>query len=89
MANACADPERYRETLLTAARISHGAARANALCLYALTAEDSDSMLAVDAAYETAPKHSLTLLLQQIRLVRPLHEVDLASAFAAVRDSIA
>ena len=88
MADACANPERYRETLLTVARISHGEARANALCLYALSAEDSDGMLAVDAAYEADPNHSLTRLLQQIRLVKPLHEVALPSALAAVRKSI-
>lgn len=89
MADVCDDPDRYRDTVLAVARVCDGATRGNALCIYALQASDSDAMLAIDAAYDADPTNTLTCLLQRIRLVAPLGEIDLQSAFDAVRDTIA
>lgn len=89
MADACDDPANYRDALLTAARITSGTARANALCIYSLLTNDSDSMLALQAARVSGHDHSLTRLLMQMRAIRPLGPDDLKPAFDKVRDSVA
>lgn len=89
MADVCDDPANYRDALLTAARITSGTARANALCIYSLITNDSDAMLALEAAHVAGHDHSLTNLLLEVRKFKRLQPEDLRGAFDKVRDSIA
>lgn len=89
MADVCDDPANYRDALLTAARITTGGDRANALCIYSLITNDSDAMLALEAAHEADSEHSLTNLFLKVRQFKQLRPEDLQDAFDKVRDSIA
>ena len=89
MADVADDPSNYRQSLLDVARTTDGEVRANALCIYALVANDSEAMLALSEAHKADADHNLTNLLLRMRQVKPLSVSDLQNAFENVRDSVA